>query len=85
MIESAAAEVMAEYANRYPPLITVEQAAEIAHVPIATIHAWSSDGAFDGFKVHRGRRILLQRDCFVRFVLYGSAQPVPAPNGPELV
>lgn len=85
MIESAAAEVMAEYANRYPPLISVEQAAEIAHAPPATIHGWSADGAFDGFKARSGRRILLQRDCFVRYVLYGSAQPIPAPNGPEKV
>jgi excisionase family DNA binding protein len=61
-----------EYAQRYPPLITVEQAAEIAHVPKATIHAWSSANRLDEIKIRCGRRILLKRDSFVRFVLAGG-------------
>lgn len=65
--------IVAEYARRYEPLIRVEEAAEIARAPIGTIHAWSSYGRMDGFKVRAGRRVLFHRDAFVRFVLGGNA------------
>ena len=61
--------VMDEFSEKYPALITVEQAAEIAQIPPATIHAWSSAGRLDEFKHRRGRRLLLIRDEFVRFLL----------------
>lgn len=61
--------IITEYAQRYEPLIQVEEAAKIAHVPPATIHAWSSAGRMDGFKVRSGRRVLFHRDAFVRLVL----------------
>jgi hypothetical protein len=64
--------IVAEYARRYDPLICVEDAAEIAHAPRATIHAWSSAGRMDAFKVRSGRRVLFHRDAFVRFVLGGT-------------
>ena len=61
--------IVAEYAQQYDPLIQVEEAAKIAHVPRATIHAWSSAGRMDAFKVRSGRRVLFHRDAFVRLVL----------------
>ncbi len=64
--------IVAEYAQRYEPLIQVEEAATIARVPRATIHAWSSAGRMDGFKMRSGQRVLFQRDAFVRFVLAGG-------------
>lgn len=64
--------ILAEYAEKYLPLITVEQAAEIAHVPRATIHGWSSANRLDDFKTRCGRRVLFLRDDFVRFVLGGA-------------
>ena len=66
--------IIAEYAQRYDPLIQVEEAAKIAHVPPATIHAWSSAGRMDAFKLRSGRRILFHRDAFVRFVLGGAGR-----------
>jgi hypothetical protein len=68
--------IVAEYAQRYDPLIQVEEAAKIAHVPPATIHAWSSAGRMDGFKLRSGRRVLFHRDAFVRFVLGGAGKEV---------
>jgi hypothetical protein len=65
--------IIAEYAQRYEPLIQVEEAAKIAHVPPATIHAWSSAGRMDGFKVRSGRRVLFYRDAFVKLVLGDEA------------
>ena len=64
--------IVAEYAQRYEPLIQVEEAGKIAHVPPATIHAWSSAGRMDEFKLRSGRRVLFHRDAFVRFVLGGT-------------
>jgi len=66
--------IIAEYAQRYDPLIQVEEAAKIAHVPPATIHSWSSAGRMDGFKLRSGRRVLFHRDAFVRFVLAGGGK-----------
>jgi hypothetical protein len=60
---------LAEYAESYPPLITVEQAARIADVPVKTIYFWSSLGKLDGCKHRQGKRLRLSRDCFVSFLL----------------
>ena len=61
--------VLAEYARKYPAMITYEHAVEISHCPLNTIYDWSSRGLFDGFKVP-GRNVLLGRDAFVRFVIH---------------
>ena len=57
-----------EYSQKYPPLILINQAAEIAQVPVGTIYDWSSRGLLDGFKTKRGRRVRLNRDAFLRFL-----------------
>lgn len=58
-----------EYATRYQPLITLAEAAEIARCPLGTIYDWSSRGLFSAFKTKRGRRVLLDRNKFLRFLL----------------
>lgn len=73
-MSSSGSEVFDEIARRYHPLITVEEAAEIARAPRATIHGWSSAGKLDRFKHKSGRRILLRRDEFVRFLLNQAAR-----------
>ncbi len=65
--------IVAEVAEKYGPLITVPEAAAIARVPIATIHAWSSYGRLDAFKTKAGRRVLFRRDAFVRYILGSTA------------
>lgn len=48
----------------------INQAAEIAQVPMGTIYDWSSRGHFNDFKSRRGRRVrLINRDAFVRFLI----------------
>jgi hypothetical protein len=69
MTGSVADSIITEYAGKYDPLITVEQAGEIAHVSPATVHGWSSAGQLDAFSVSCGRRVLFHRDAFVRFIL----------------
>jgi excisionase family DNA binding protein len=70
-------ELLKQFSERYPPLITVEEAAEIARLPSSqTIYDWSSRGLLDAFKVKCGRRVLFKRDLFIRFIL-GAADEGP--------
>jgi hypothetical protein len=66
---------LAEYAARYPSFLCVEQAAEIAHVPVKSIYHWSSIGLMDAFKAKRGRHVRLSRDAFIRFLSESSNEP----------
>jgi len=61
-----------EYRQQYLALITLDQAAEIAHSNKGTLYDWSSRGLLDGFKTKRGRRVLLDLFGFLRFL---AAQP----------
>ena len=62
--------LIAEYASTYPPLLTAEQAAEIAGVSVGTIHNWSCDGRLNGCKATFGR-LRIHRDAFVRLIATG--------------
>ena len=58
-----------EYAETYPPLITLDQAAQIAQRSVNTIYDWSSRGLLESFKMKPGKRCLLALDGFVRFLM----------------
>jgi len=60
--------ILTEYAVKYPPLITIDQAVEISRRPRSTIYDWSSCGLFNDIKA-RGRQVLLDRDGFVVFLI----------------
>ena len=64
--------ISACFAEKYDLLITVEEAAAIARVPEGTVRDWSSRGVLDQFKTRRGRRVLFDRDGFVRWLLDGG-------------
>ena len=66
-------QAMKEYANKYPPMLTLVQAAEIIQRPLATLYDWSHRGRFDSFKQRNGREIRLLRDPFLRFFLGGQS------------
>ena len=67
--------ILEEYASKYPALLTVAQAAEIAQKPVGTVYDWSHRGYFDGIKRPLGREIRLLRDGLVRFMLDRSTAP----------
>ena len=79
MMTDSINKTLAEYAGKYPGMITFKQAAEIAHRAMATIYDWSSRDLFSDFKVKRGRGGLLERDGFIRF-LYCGHEPSPENN-----
>jgi len=56
------------WAERFPPILTSEQAAELAAVPVGTVHDWSSRGLLNGFAAKKGKRLRILRDRFVAWL-----------------
>jgi excisionase family DNA binding protein len=50
---------------RFPPILTVGQAAELLQVPKATIYDWSSRGRLKGCSRKIGKHLRLWRDKLV--------------------
>jgi hypothetical protein len=67
--------ILASYAQKYPALVSVEQASEIAQRPTKTIYHWSSLGQLAECKSRRGKRLLISRDCLVLFLLSEDVEP----------
>ena len=78
MLNEESQRALAEYAMKYPALITFEQAAEIAQIPMGTVYDWSHRGLFDGFKIACGRERRLLRDRFVTHLLDPRSAHLPA-------
>jgi hypothetical protein len=59
------------YADRYPPLINVEQAAAIAQRTVRTIYDWSHRHLLDGVKVKQGRELRFHLHKYIQFLING--------------
>lgn len=57
-----------EWAERFPASLSVQQAAELAQVPVGTIYDWSSRGALHGCAARRGKRLRIWRDRFIAWL-----------------
>ena len=57
-----------DWGTRFPPVLNVDQAAELAAVPKKTIYEWSSRGLLDGCASRFGRRLRICRDRFIRLL-----------------
>jgi hypothetical protein len=68
MLSKNADQVIADHKVDYAPLITLDEAATIARVPIGSVYDWSARGLFDEFKTKPGRAVLLHRDSFLNFI-----------------
>jgi excisionase family DNA binding protein len=53
------------WAEKFPPILTVDQAAELAVVPKQTIYAWSSQDRLKCCSVHVGKHVRILRDKFI--------------------
>jgi excisionase family DNA binding protein len=60
------------WAEKYPPLLNVEQAADLLKVPRNTIYAWSSQGLLDACKVRAGKHLRLLRDRLIQTLSEGK-------------
>lgn len=59
-VASAFADV--NWANRFPPVLSVDQSAELLQVPKGTIYDWSSRGLLCGCSRRVGKHLRLFRD-----------------------
>jgi excisionase family DNA binding protein len=55
-----------QWAERFPPLLTLNQAADLLQVPKQTLYDWSSRGLLAGCKVKVGKHLRLHRDRLVQ-------------------
>lgn len=51
-----------DWATRYPPLLSIDQAAELLQVPKATIYQWRSEGRLTGCVQRVGKHLRFFRD-----------------------
>ena len=52
-------------AAKFPPLLTVDEAAQLARVPKQTVYAWSSQGLLKGCSRKVGKHLRILRDKFI--------------------
>lgn len=64
--EIASAFSDSEWAKRYPPVLNVDQAAELIGVPKATIYSWSSRGQLKGCARKVGKHLRFFRDRLLK-------------------
>jgi len=52
-------------AAKFPPLLTVDEAAQLARVPKQTVYGWSSQGLLKGCSQKVGKHLRILRDKFI--------------------
>jgi len=63
--ETSAMFVDPEWAARFPPILTVDEAAVLARVPKQTVYGWSSQGLLKGCSRKVGKHLRILRDRFI--------------------
>lgn len=63
------------WANRFPPILTFEQAADLLQMPVDTLRDWRSRGLLDECSRRLGKRVRFVRDrllkqCFNQGLLH---------------
>lgn len=66
--EIAEAFADANWSKRFPPVLTVAQAAELAVVPIGTIYTWSSQGLLNPCARRVGKYLRIFRNRFIELI-----------------
>lgn len=63
--EAAAAFAAEVWAEKFPPVMTVDQAAELVQVPKATVYSWRSQGLLKGCCRRVGKHLRFFRDRLI--------------------
>jgi len=67
--EIASSFATGDWGNRFPPMLTVDQAAELLSVPKATLYAWKSQGKLKGCCQKLGKHLRFFRDRLIQTVM----------------
>lgn len=73
--EIAAAFSDAQWADRFPPVITLAQAAELLQVPLQTLYQWRARGLLGKCSRRVGKRVLVFRDRLLQQVFNEGITP----------
>jgi excisionase family DNA binding protein len=60
------------WSERFPPLLTLDQASDLLQIPKQTLYDWSSRGLLDGCKAKVGKHVRLGRDRLMQKVFNGD-------------
>jgi hypothetical protein len=72
--EIAAAFSDPQWAQKFPPLLNIEEAAELLKTPVGTLRDWRSRGLLSNCSRRVGKRVKFFRDRLVREVFNSRAQ-----------
>lgn len=64
--EIAAAFADPVWAQRFPPILNIDQAAELSQIPKQTLYAWRSQGRLAGCSRKVGKHLRFFRDRFIQ-------------------
>ena len=62
-------------AAKFPPVLSIDQAAELLQVPKATLYDWSSRGLLSGCSRRAGKRRLFWRDRLLHKIFNEGLDP----------
>jgi excisionase family DNA binding protein len=62
-----------EWGLKFPPVLNVRQAAELAQVPVATIYDWSSRKQLTSCARRVGRHLRIHRDRFLTHIFSANS------------
>ena len=70
-----AAAFSGDWTARFPPTMSIDQVAELLHVPRKTIYDWSHRGLLKGCGRKVGKRLLFFRDRLIKRVFNQGLNP----------
>jgi excisionase family DNA binding protein len=65
-----------ELSRRYGPVLTIQQAAEILQIPVATIYEWRSRGLLAGCCRKIGKHLRFSRDRLLQHLFNGGLKDI---------
>lgn len=57
-----------QWSQRFPPVLTLSQAAELLQVPLQTLYQWRSRGLLRGCSRKVGKHVRVYRDRLIKLV-----------------
>lgn len=79
-IQLSESEILSTFAtepnsSRFPPILTIKQAADLLQASVNTVRSWRARGMLDGCGRRCGRQVRIFRDRLIRWYFNGDAAP----------
>lgn len=62
------------WAEKFPPILTIAQAADMLQVPVGTLRFWRTTGRLNGCSRRYGRVLRFYRDRLIRWFFEGEGR-----------